>query len=303
MNPLDRIEGAVIGFLVGDALGVPHEWCEEAEIPEAPQMTGGGAWEKPAGTYSDDGSLLLCQMASLISPGGGGDRDLADRLLAWRSSGYLACDGETFGIGGGVEEALCRIERGVPPAEAGPDSERDNGSGSLVRLMAYGLWEASAPGAIVAAYRSSGVTHGHWISRVTAAWGAGLISNLVKGLDPTAACERTRSQIIASRLAVPEHVLRTDPEGPFSPSGYTVDVLRSAWSCATRWPRFELALHRAVQIGGDADSRAAVTGAFAGALHGVSNIPPAWISTLRTSSEVKTIISDFCEAAYRRQNP
>ncbi len=63
------LRDAVYGAAVGDALGVPYEFRRRGEFACA-GMVGGGAHDQPAGTWSDDTSLLLATCESLRECGG-----------------------------------------------------------------------------------------------------------------------------------------------------------------------------------------------------------------------------------------
>src|SRR4051812_41328201 len=66
-----RLEGGLIGLLVGDALGVPYEFHPPGHIP-APEWIEFVPPEGflrahatvPPATWSDDGALALCLLAS-----------------------------------------------------------------------------------------------------------------------------------------------------------------------------------------------------------------------------------------------
>jgi ADP-ribosyl-[dinitrogen reductase] hydrolase len=75
-------------------------------------------------------------------------------------------------------------------------------------------------------------------------------------------------------------------------SGYTVDTLEAAaWSFLTT-DSFEEAVVKAANLGGDADTVAAVTGALAGAFYGYSAIPERWRDKLKDAERIrKTAIS------------
>ncbi len=64
----DKRRGIVFGAAVGDALGVPYEFLKRDTF-ECTGMSGGGIHGKPAGTFSDDTSLLLATCASLKERG------------------------------------------------------------------------------------------------------------------------------------------------------------------------------------------------------------------------------------------
>ena len=64
----ERILGGLWGSLVGDALGVPVEFKDRATVQADPvkEMRGFGSHKQPAGTWSDDGALILCTVDSLV---------------------------------------------------------------------------------------------------------------------------------------------------------------------------------------------------------------------------------------------
>ena len=63
-------------------------------------------------------------------------------------------------------------------------------------------------------------------------------------------------------------------------TGYVVDTLEAAcWAVGTS-KNFQEAVLKAVNLGDDADTVGAVTGQIAGAIWGLSAIPPHWIERL-----------------------
>jgi len=67
----ERILGGLWGAVVGDALGVPVEFSSRDERKRDPvaDMRGYGTHNQPPGTWSDDSSLLLCTVDSLVHDG------------------------------------------------------------------------------------------------------------------------------------------------------------------------------------------------------------------------------------------
>ena len=59
---IDMIRSGIYGVCVGDALGVPVEFRSRESLKRKPisEMSGGGTYGQPEGTWSDDGSLTLC---------------------------------------------------------------------------------------------------------------------------------------------------------------------------------------------------------------------------------------------------
>src|SRR5262245_43960136 len=122
----ERIEGGLIGLLVGDALGVPYEFSHPAALPppELIEFTPPPDFTRahqgtPPGTWSDDGAQALCLLDSLLACGRFDAEDLGQRLMRWHDEGYLAVDGRVFDIGIQTGRALARLREGVPALEAG----------------------------------------------------------------------------------------------------------------------------------------------------------------------------------------
>src|SRR6059058_1712081 len=102
----DRIEGGILGLLVGDALGVPYEFHGPRRDPRARRDRDGSppGFQRshagtPPGTWSDDGAQALALLASLLEHGRLDLDDFAARLLAWFERGEYAVDGLVFDVG------------------------------------------------------------------------------------------------------------------------------------------------------------------------------------------------------------
>ena len=59
----DTVFSVIYGGIIGDALGVPYEFCRRGSF-KAETMTGYGIHNQPPGTWSDDTSLTLCLIKS-----------------------------------------------------------------------------------------------------------------------------------------------------------------------------------------------------------------------------------------------
>ena len=130
------IEGAILGFATADALGVPVEFTSREERKQDPvyEMRGGGAHGQPAGTWSDDTSMTLCMIHSLIEKG----IDFEDQMVRfadWMENGNYTARGDVFDIGGATHRAISKHLRGKPALECGDDSDNACGNGSLMRIM------------------------------------------------------------------------------------------------------------------------------------------------------------------------
>jgi ADP-ribosyl-[dinitrogen reductase] hydrolase len=288
----ERIEGGILGLLVGDALGVPYEFKRPEQLPVRARIefepTSDFARSHrgvPPGTWSDDGAQALCLLASLLECRVFDVSDFARRLVDWYAHGYLAVDGEVFDVGIQTQSALAAIRRGTPPLEGARSDEQSNGNGALMRVLPLALWHQGSDAQLVADARlSSRVTHGHIRSQLCCAlyclwarrimqdtgepWGAALTAlETVVALDREAHAELTDSLLPELGLA---------GRG----SGYVVDSLRSARSVLGHGD-YQDVVRSAIQLGGDTDTTAAIAGGIAGMLNGVEGIPLRWRQALR----------------------
>jgi len=289
----ERIEGGMLGLLVGDALGVPYEFHDPSEIPPAagiemdpppgfPRSHGGTT---PA-TWSDDGAQALALLASLLDRGRLDLDDFAKRLLAWFQRGEYAVDRRVFDIGNQTHAALEALGRGVPAERSGPASERANGNGSLMRVLPLALWHAGPDPALVAdAHAQSLVTHVHPRSQACCAlyclWARRILEDSGEPWsDAVASLRRIYPKGSAHRTELDEHIRPDDPT-PGTGSGYVVDCLRSARSVVETNEIYEDTVRAAIALGEDTDTTAAVAGGIAGLLYGVMGIPSRWRAALR----------------------
>lgn len=81
----NKIENGIIGLAVGDALGVPAEFKSRDELKKNPiiDMVGGGAHNQVEGSFSDDTSMTLATIHSIVETGKIDTNDMAEKFLKW----------------------------------------------------------------------------------------------------------------------------------------------------------------------------------------------------------------------------
>ncbi len=128
---LERIEGGLVGLLVGDALGVPYEFHPPEAIPtaseielEPPSGFRRAHAGTPPGTWSDDGAQALALLSSLLDRGGLDPEDLGRLLLEWYDLGRFAVDRRVFDVGIQTSTTLRALREGTPTRPARPRSVR-----------------------------------------------------------------------------------------------------------------------------------------------------------------------------------
>jgi ADP-ribosylglycohydrolase len=305
MPTRSQLEGAMYGLLVGDALGVPYEFHDPEALPplEALELDPPAGFDRahpdvPPGTWSDDGAQALCLLASLLACGRLDPDDLGRRLVRWHDQGYLAVDGEVFDVGAQTGAAVRALRGGVPALQAGPAGERDNGNGSLMRVLPLALWHRGTDADLVRDARlQSRVTHGHARAQAACAlyclWAR---STAERRPDPWADAVARLRPLVAKAPALAEaleHAIRPDDPPQGGGSGYVVDCLRSARLVVAAGP-YETAVRAAVALGHDTDTTAAVAGGIAGLRDGAPAIPRRWRDRLRGRDLSWPLVEALC---------
>ncbi len=300
----DRLKGGIFGLLIGDALGVPYEFhCAEA-IPErdAIEMQPPPEFRRahrgvPPGTWSDDGAQALCLLASLLEREKLDVNDLATKLLAWFEQGYMAVDNRVFDVGVQTTVALRALMGGAAPLDAGPRDERNNGNGSLMRVLPLALWHNGSDADLVKdAYDQSSITHGHARSRVSCAlyclWARRVLHEVPEAWKEAVTSLRSLVGPNSPEAEALEYHIRPDDEPDGRGSGYVIDTLRSA-RMVLRADSYEAVVKEAVALGDDTDTTACVAGGIAGIRGGLQAIPERWRASLRGRELVDPLLAQL----------
>lgn len=256
----NKLRDMVYGFAVGDALGVPYEF-RDRDTFKCAGMIGGGTWNQPAGTWSDDTALLLATCDSIKACGGVDVNDMMKRFAAWLCVGSYAIDGKVFDIGNTTEQAINRyVYNGIDPLACGIDNEQANGNGSLMRILPLAFVDGAGAEQI---YQVSMLTHAHRTSLNACCTLVKICRDLIRGGEiPSGYTFGVKRKAVKS-------------------TGYVVDTLNAALWCVAKSKSYRDAVLTAVNLGGDTDTIAAITGGIAAVKYGIESIPERWLAELR----------------------
>lgn len=300
----EKIKGGLYGMLVGDALGVPYEFHDAAQLPsyDEIEMSPPSGFCRAhstvaAGTWSDDGAQALCLLNSLISCGAFCLDDFSDRLLAWYRDGMWAVDGVVFDVGIQTSAALVAYQSGMAPKACGSLRPDGKGNGALMRVLPLALWHGGTDAELVRdAHAQCLITHGNLCNQVCCALYCLVARFLINELKFGSAVEKAvgvlrdiyREQpLYAEEL---EWSVRPDLPWEGNGSGYVVDCLRSTFMIMERAADYEEAVKQAVLLGDDTDTTACVTGGLAGIVFGFDAIPNRWFHALRGKADVEGLL-------------
>ncbi|MEH2447740.1 MAG: ADP-ribosylglycohydrolase family protein [Nostoc sp.] len=302
----------LMGLCVGDALGVPVEFTSRAERVKSPvtTMLGYGTWNQPPGTWSDDSSLsfclaeCLCRRYSLDT--------IANSFWRWYKEAYWTPRGDVFDIGQTTHTAIMRLKQGVVPHQAGGKVENNNGNGSLMRIlpMAYCHRNLTLGELLARVHDVSAITHAHARSQMACGIYISIAVALLEGADLQTAYLQGL-QDIQTIYSVREFLLEKPhfgrvfsgeiakvPVEEINSGGYVIDTLESSLWCLLNSSSYSEAVLKAVNLGGDTDTTAAVTGGLAGIYYGVENIPQKWMNQIARKQDIIYLAERFARAIY-----
>ena len=130
----------IMGLVVGDALGVPVQFMDREEIAnrvEGPVsgMESGGVFNMPAGTWSDDSSMAIATMASILEHGTLIPDEVMKNFVKWETKGEFTPFGKAFDQGNTCLESIYKYIETGDYKTCGKTGEHANGNGALMRIM------------------------------------------------------------------------------------------------------------------------------------------------------------------------
>lgn len=211
--------------------------------------------------------------------------------------------GEVFDIGPTTSAAIGRFDQGRDQTAWGGTSDRDNGNGSLMRILPLSLYVClrSPDDIIAAAFEVSALTHAHIRSRLCCAYYSLLVKHALEGAPLPQAMTRPSEQLIphvpTEERKVLDRILTggitDEPRNRVRSGGYVVDCLEASLWCAYRYGSYADAVLGAVNLGDDTDTTAAVTGGLAGVMYGIHAIPKTWREAITRDEEVMAQAETF----------
>ena len=316
MNQEKQIEALILGHAVGDALGVPVEFQSRAELQAHPvhEMRGFGTYPVPAGSWSDDTSMTLALLESLVRVGHLDLPNVMENFRVWMDEAAFTPTGTVFDMGRTCGLAITNFKRGFAPVECGGAGETDNGNGSLMRIAPlapylYARYGKELPEeAIKIVHDVSAMTHAHPRSQMACGIytmiavklldGAASEDAIEEGLSEAhgryAKMERFRDELETYQRLWDIDAFRALPVKEIRSSGYVVDTLEAVLYCLLTTDSYEECVLEAVNLGEDTDTVGAIAGGLAGVAYGLDAIPQEWRAALLK----KEWILEMCESFY-----
>lgn len=308
-----NFKSSLLGLIIGDALGVPVEFKSREILLKNPvkDMIGYGTHNQPIGTWSDDTSLTLCLMDSLCN--GYNLKDIAEKIVYWYYNANWTPFGEVFDVGIATQKAVVRLKKFLEEDSIKSIfnynySERDNGNGSLMRILPLVFFIKNME--IKDKYKYirevSYLTHGHIRSIISCLIYASYISQILDGKNKVEAYISMQKEInnfiqeldiSNEEVNIFNRILKKNifefPINEIYSSGYVIHTLESSIWNIINFDSFESSVLSAVNMGDDTDTTGAVTGSIAGLIYGIDSIPKNWISKIVRLDDINNLIIKF----------
>lgn len=306
-----QLYGGIYGFCVGDALGVPVEFISRSELKKDPvhEMRAYGTYHQYFGTWSDDTSLTLCLIDSLLN--GYNIIDIADKYCRYYYEAYWTPYNKVFDIGNTTVQAIQKMKKGVSLSNCGGWTEMDNGNGALMRIipLAFYLKSFFPTEKIKIIEDVSSLTHAHKRSKLACIIYVEYAMNLLNSIDKMEALLETIAFVkkyctdayydeIKNFNTILNLSIVSLDETKIKSSSYVIDSLEAAlWSFLTT-ENYSDSIFRAINLGGDTDTIAAITGGLSGIFYGIESINNSWIQCLARKKEILELLNRFIKVLH-----
>jgi ADP-ribosylglycohydrolase len=294
----DRCVGTIVGFAVGDALGMPAEFLSREQIrryygkPILDFMKAHAGHANdflPQGSYTDNTQTMLATAECLIEFKKMDPARHADALLSWYQNTVPHRTPSTANL-----RACKHLSTGRPWNKSGVFS---GGCSAAMRMTPIGIFFSRHPEAIDrAALDNCMITHTEPRARAASVTVAYLTARLMQSDErswPGDQVLETADHIapldedFAAVLRWSTQITHLPPEEALFEIGTSSDAIETvpaAIYCFLKHPRsFSGAVLAAVNAGDASDSIAALTGSFVGALAGANVIDKHWFRSVENS--------------------
>lgn len=305
---MNKIKSVMFGSAIGDTLGVPVEFLRRETLDKNPvvDMIGFGTHNMPTGCWSDDTSMALCALKSL-SNGTVNYDDIMNNFGRWYYNEEFTATNEVFDIGGTCYNAIRNyVENNYDIHHCGVKHINANGNGSLMRIHPFVLYccynNISGDEFDNIITTGSALTHAHECSIGGCILYAYVLKELLDNPSKCAiydginrAKERIGTSVVYYDRLINNNIAEFN-RNDIRSSGYVVDTLEAAIWCLLTTANYKDCVLKAVNLGDDTDTVAAVAGGLAGAMYGIDGIPKQWKEKLLKMN----YIENMCEQAYKK---
>ena len=310
MSDFNRLKNGIIGFIIGDAMGVPLEFTKRRE-EKVIDMLEYGSHNMPKGSWSDDSSMVIATIQSIIDNKGNINyKDIMNNFILWIEKGKFTSNNKIFGVGGTTFKALRNYyyrEEFImykDPLMCGIDDIKDNGNGSLMRILPiayYCYYKKLNDDEIYNLVKDvSSFTHSHEISILGCFIYVLLVIELLSGKEKVNAYSNIRKYNYRKYFSLEnikyyDRLLNNDISkldvDSISSMGFVVDTLEAVIWCFINNNSYDKCVIEAINLGNDSDTIGALVGGLSGIYY--NDINNKWLNDIKRKNYLLDLCNDF----------
>lgn len=307
----DIVINGIMGFIIGDALGVPLEF-KKRDLFKNNKVTDMISSDRVGakGIWSDDSSMVIATMKSIIDNKGKINYEsIMDNFILWVSNKDFIATDKAFGIGRATFFALGNYhnKRYEKITDCGMKGFNHNGNGSLMRILPiayYCYYKKLNDDEIYNLVKGiSSLTHSHEISILGCFIYVLLVIELLSGKEKENAYSDVRKYNYRKYFSLEnvryyERLLNNDISkldvDSISSMGFVVDTLEAVIWCFINNNSYDKCVIEAINLGNDSDTIGALVGGLSGIYYG--NLPSKWLDSIVKKDYLLKLSNDYYNA-------
>lgn len=310
----EKVKSSIYGFIIGDILGVPVEFYDREFLKENPvkDMMINKQRGTTIGFYSDDTAMTLCTMEGITENPNIFDnrlhKSIIDKYILWVKDGYKAVNNRCFGIGGTTISSLNSYRKSKSIEEycnKNIESDKKGGNGALMRILPLVLYlynkNMTKKEKIDIIIFNSKLTHNNCASISSCIFYTLFIFNLLDTNNLNESynlsvkefnnyCEKDIPHKFDRILS--KKLLKLKEE-EINSTGFVIDTLESSLWCLFTTTNYKDSILKAINLGNDTDTIAAITGSLSGLYYGINEIPKKWLNNICEKEMIDNMINEY----------
>lgn len=288
----DFLWAGILGFVVGDAAGLPFDGMRREELAnlqnKKPELIGYKQHFQPPGTWSDNSALLFATMQSLydynliLNPDA-----LMQNYCSWMDSCKFTATGEHINSPASVLESCELYGRGKAATLCGMNHNHTDDCGNFSRVFPLAFLSISEDKMFSAAVMISGLTDAKDQQVLLACLYLAVARRLMLGeRDKHWAVQEAIDTLGTKYLLTSLDPVLDSLKDPVKAAqhwefdGTSASTLIASLAAFTSGKNYEDTVLYAIKLGGNTSMSAALAGGLAGIYYGVQNVPKRWTNVL-----------------------
>ena len=299
-----KVKDGIIGFIVGDVIGLPFKFTSRHEHENLPitDMKGYKMYDMPVGTWSDSTSMMLATMGSILDKKAIKNEDIMNEFCEWFYNGKYTQYNNTFDYGITTATAINKYKKGLEIEKCGGLSDRYTNNESLMRILPLAYFTKPQTKKVE---EISSLTHAHERSKIACVLYVEIAKSLIKN-----DLEITEHVLITSKKVAKyyensieinnfQRIINNNYSGGIKSGCDAIETLECVIYCLENTTSYKDAILKAANLGGDTNIITSLCGGLAGIYYGLKEIPIDWIEQIPQIDKVISLCEkydEFCES-------